>query len=434
MDELTINVISLCKRRGFAIQNSEIYGGISGFWDYGPYGVQLKKNIENLWWKHMVEMNDNIVGLDSTIISNPLVWKASGHCDRFSDTMINCINCNVYHRVDKMLDKSKCSSCGSTKLTEPKELNLMMKTNIGSNDTYLRPETCQSIFTNYKFVQSTTRQKIPFGIAQIGKAFRNEINPRNFLFRLREFTQMEMEYFCFNTDALNNYEMWKNLRMKFYHDVLHIHKDCIRFQSHKDNELAHYAKAGVDIEFKFPFGWDEIEGIHHRGTHDLSRHETYSKSKMKIRNEDTKIDEIPTVIETSCGLDRVFFAILLQSYDEDVQITQKKEQETDTRVVLRLPLNLVPIQVAVMPLATKLRENAREVNNMIKGHFRCEYDECGKIGKAYRRQDEIGTPFCITIDHQTLEDNKVTLRYRDSITQDRIEISKLIEFISKLFE
>jgi glycyl-tRNA synthetase len=433
--ELMDKIISLCKRRGFIFQSSEIYGGINGFWDYGPYGTALKKAVEKLWWNDMVESRPNVEGLDSTVICNPKVWKASGHIDKFGDMMTDCKDCKTRHRVDQMEDTSTCPNCGSKKLTEPREFNLMMKTFVGplfdeDHAAYLRAETCQPIFVDFHHVRVATRQKLPFGIAQTGKAFRNEVNPRNFTFRSREFTQMEMEFFCKDENAMDWYEYWKNEREKYYTEKLGFSADDIKFVDHGPDELAHYAKAAVDIEFKFPFGWGELEGIHHRGTWDMSRHQEYSGESMEYLDQENGNKKIiPTVIETSVGLDRTVLAMLCKAYDEDMAETQKEGKKEDVRVVLRFPAVIAPIQAAVLPLSKKLSEPAEKIYRDIAPFIRSEFDVTGSIGKRYRRQDEIGTPFCVTFDFDSIEDNAVTVRHRDSMKQNRVPTEGLRNYL-----
>lgn len=429
-------LVSLCKRRGFIFQSSEIYGGINGFWDYGPLGVAMKRVIESLWWNEMVETRDNVEGLDSTIICNPKVWKASGHLDKFGDLMTDCKDCKTRHRVDQMKDSSKCPNCGSKNLTAPREFNLMMKTYVGpvfdeEHVAYLRAETCQPIFTDFNLVRISSRQKLPFGIAQIGKAFRNEINPRNFIFRSREFSQMEMEFFCADEESFYWYEYWKNERIKYYREKLKFSENVLKIHEHET--LAHYAKAALDIEFEFPFGWGELEGVHHRGTWDMSRHQEFSGENLEYFDQDKNKKFLPTVIETSVGLDRTMLAVLCNSYDEDTAETKKEGQEEDKRIVLRLPEVVAPVQVAVLPLSKKLSDKAEAIFKDIRKSYRSEYDVTGSIGKRYRRQDEIGTPYCVTVDFDSLENNTVTVRLRDSMTQERISADQLKNFLPNNF-
>jgi glycyl-tRNA synthetase len=424
-------LVSLCKRRGFIFQNSEIYGGINGFWDYGPYGTAMKRAVERLWWNEMVETRSNVEGLDSTIICNPKVWKASGHLDKFGDLMTDCRDCKTRHRIDQMKDSSVCPNCSSRNLTEPREFNLMMKTYVGpvpdeDHAAYLRPETCQPVFTNFHNVRIASRQKLPFGIAQIGKAFRNEINPRNFIFRSREFSQMEMEFFCFDDEAMEWYCYWKEQRTKYYYDKLEFKVDELRIRDH--DTLAHYAEAALDIEFKFPFGWGELEGVHHRGTWDMSRHQEYSDESMEYFDQENNRKIIPAVIETSVGVDRTILAILCHAYDIDTAETQKEGRKDDARTVLRIPPVVAPVQVAVLPLSKKLSEQAENLYKDIRRRFRSELDVTGSIGKRYRRQDEIGTPYCVTLDFDSLEDNAVTVRNRDCMSQERINVTQLISY------
>ena len=425
-------IVSLCKRRGFVFPSSEIYGGFNGFWDYGPYGSRMKRAIEALWWHEMVETRDNIEGLDSTIICHPTVWKASGHLDQFSDLMTDCKDCKSRHRVDQMEDPTTCPNCGSKNLTEPREFNLMMKTYVGpvfdnEHTAYLRAETCQPIFVDFQQVRNSARQKLPFGIAQIGKAFRNEINPRNFTFRSREFTQMEMEFFCDGEQGMEWFEYWKEQRINYYKNKLKFTDDFFRIYEHE--KLAHYAKAAIDIEVKFPFGWGELEGVHHRGTWDISQHSQFSGTDLQYIDHDNKRKVMPTVIETSVGLDRTMLALLGKAYDEDTAATQKEGMEEDVRIVLHLPPLVAPIQLAVLPLSKKLNENAEKLYKDMNKYFRCEYDVTGSIGKRYRRQDEIGTPLCLTFDFESAADNAVTIRDRDTMQQERVSIDNLRSYV-----
>ncbi|MFA7231251.1 MAG: glycine--tRNA ligase [Victivallaceae bacterium] len=430
--ELMDKIVSLCKRRGFIFPSSEIYGGINGFWDYGPYGARMKRAVEGLWWREMVETRDNVEGLDSTIICHPRVWKASGHLDQFSDLMTDCRDCKARHRIDQMENPTQCPNCKSANLTEPREFNLMMKTFVGpvfdeEHTAYLRAETCQPIFVDFNQVRVATRQKLPFGIAQIGKAFRNEINPRNFTFRSREFTQMEMEFFCDGEQGMEWFEYWKTQRIKYYKEKLGFTDDFMRIYEHE--KLAHYAKAAIDIEVKFPFGWGELEGVHHRGTWDLTRHSEFSGEDLQYMDHDNSRKLMPTVIETSVGLDRSILALLCKAYAEDTADTQKEGQDTDVRIVLRLPALVAPIQAAVLPLSKKLSENAESLYRDLSRYFRTEFDVTGSIGKRYRRQDEIGTPFCITFDFDSVNDNAVTIRHRDSMEQVRVNVTQLRQYL-----
>ncbi len=443
------NFISFCKRRGFVYQNSEIYGGLAGFYDYGPVGVEMLKNIKNEWWNSIVHQNEDVVGIDGTILTHSKVWKASGHEEEFIDYIVECKKCNNKFRADHLIEdktgksaeglkikdldkkikneKIKCPNCKS-ELKNSQEFNLMFKTYVGPGEkdvTYLRPETAQLIYLNFKNILDTTRQKLPFGIAQIGKVFRNEISPRNFLFRMREFNQMELQYFVKKEDANSYFDKWKEKRLDWY-KILGINPKKIRFKEHKKNELAHYAKKAVDFEYKFDFGWKEIEGIHNRGDWDLAQHEKLSNQKLRYFDEETKERYIPWIIETSAGLDRVFLTFLIDAYTEET-VNERK------RVVLKLHPKIAPYKVAVFPLVNKdnLPEKAKDIYEKLKSCFYAFYDESGSIGRRYRRMDEIGTPLCITVDHQTLEDKTVTVRYRDSMEQKRVHIDKLLDEIYK---
>ncbi len=430
MDKL----VSLCKRRGLIFQSSEIYGGINGFWDYGPYGVALRRAVEQLWWRHMVEDRENVEGLDSTIICHPRVWEASGHLEQFSDAMVDCRQCKKRYRLDQLDNPDLCPDCGAGEMTAPREFNLMMKTFVGpvfdeDHAAYLRAETCQPIFVNYELVRNASRQKLPFGIAQIGKAFRNEINPRFFTFRSREFVQMEMEFFCRDDEAMQWYDYWREQRWRFYTELLGVPADRLRIQDHEN--LAHYARAALDIEFAFPFGWGEIEGVHHRGTWDLTRHEEYSGRDMRYLDQESGERFHPTVVETSCGLDRICLMLLANGYAEDLAETKKAGKQEDVRVVLRLPPRVAPVQAAVLPLSRKLAVPARALFDQIRRRLRVEYDETGSIGKRYRRQDEIGTPYCITYDFDSENDHSVTIRHRDRMSQERVAVSRVAAWLEE---
>lgn len=432
MDKL----VSLCKRRGFIFQSSEVYNGINGFWDYGPTGVALRRAVEQLWWDYMVAARADVEGLDSTVICHPEVWRASGHLEQFADLMTDCTACRKRFRVDQMEDPSACPACGCTEMTPPREFNLLMKTFVGpvfdeDHAAYLRAETCQPIFTDFHQVRVASRQKLPFGIAQVGKAFRNEINPRFFTFRSREFTQMEMEFFCREGESMRWYEYWRDERWRFYTEVLGV--DGAKLKIHDHDQLAHYAKAALDIEFEFPFGWGEIEGVHHRGTWDLTRHQEYSGKDLRYFDQENNERFIPTVVETSCGLDRMCLMLLCNGYSEEMAETKKEGVKEDVRVVLRLPAKVAPVQVAVLPLSKKLSEQGEAVFKRIQSVFRAEFDVTGSIGKRYRRQDEIGTPFCVTVDFDTLEDDAVTVRDRDAMTQDRVPVDKLAAYLMEKF-
>lgn len=422
MDDL----VSLCARRGFIWQSSEIYGGINGFWDYGPLGVELKNNLKTLWWQKVVRERDDVVGLDSSIIAHPRTWEASGHIEHFSDPLIDCRACKKRMRADQLDDAGKCPARqGSSEhdWTPARHFNLMLKTFIGAQEdaastAFLRAETCQSIFLDFKRVRETARQRIPFGIAQIGKAFRNEINPRHFTFRSREFEQAELEFFHHASQREQWFEHWLAQRVAF-HRALGFGEDRLRVRPHRPDELAHYAKAAADLEFLFPFGWQEIEGVHDRGDWDLTRHSEFSGKDLSVTDEETKERYRPSVIETSVGIDRTCLALLCNAYREETL------DDGETRVVLRLPAAVAPIHVAVLPLSKKLAEPAQRLAAGLRRQLAVFYDESGNIGRRYRRQDEVGTPFCVTLDFETETDGMVTVRERDSMAQQRVPLEGL---------
>ena len=436
MENSIEKLVSLCKRRGFVFQSSEIYGGFSAIYDYGPLGVELKNNISKLWWKEMTQVNQNIVGIDSSILMHPKIWEASGHVGAFNDPLVDCKQCNSRYRADEFSQQfsainwseTKCPNCGTIgSLTEPRQFNLMFKTNVGPIEdagslAFLRPETAQGIYVNYKLVQGSMRLKIPFGIAQIGKAFRNEIIARNFIFRTREFEQMEMQYFVKPGTDDEELETWKDKRFKFYLDHLGINNKNLRFKQHGDGELAHYAKEAWDIEYNFPFGWSEIEGIHNRTDYDLTRHEEFSGKNLSFVDQVNNDKYLPYIIETSAGLNRMLLAVLANAYWED--------KEND-RIVMKINPKIAPIKAVICPLTKKdgLPEKAKEVMDTLKRNFKVIFDQQGSIGKRYYRQDEAGTPFGITIDHRTLDDGTITLRHRDNQKQDRISIDQILNAI-----
>ena len=436
MENSIEKLVSLCKRRGFVFQSSEIYGGFSAIYDYGPLGVELKNNISKLWWKEMTQLNQNIVGIDSGILMHPKIWEASGHVGAFNDPLVDCKQCNSRYRADEFSQQfsainwseTKCPNCGTIgSLTEPRQFNLMFKTNVGPIEdsgslAFLRPETAQGIYVNYKLVQGSMRLKIPFGIAQIGKAFRNEIIARNFIFRTREFEQMEMQYFIKPGTDDEELETWKDKRFKFYLDHLGINNKNLRFKQHGDGELAHYAKEAWDIEYNFPFGWSEIEGIHNRTDYDLTRHEEFSGKNLSFVDQVNNDKYLPYIIETSAGLNRMLLAVLANAYWED--------KEND-RIVMKINPKIAPIKAVICPLTKKdgLPEKAKEVMDALKRNFKVIFDQQGSIGKRYYRQDEAGTPFGITIDHRTLDDGTITLRHRDNQKQDRISIDQILNAI-----
>jgi glycyl-tRNA synthetase len=433
-------IVSLCKRRGFIFQSSEIYGGLNGLWDYGPLGVELKRNLKNYWWRVMVHERDDVVGMDGSILMNRAVWKASGHEDTFSDPMVDCRSCKARLRADQVIDKKgvkQCPNCGGKDLTKPRAFNLMFKTYVGATEdessiTYLRPETAQAIFVQFKNVLEVSRKKLPFGIAQIGKAFRNEINPRNFTFRSREFEQMELEYFCRPEEGMKLLEYWKEERLKFYENI-GIPRTKLHVLSVPDEERAFYSKGTYDIEYDFPFGRQELEGVAYRTDYDLSQHQKASGKSLEYFDEETKQKFIPHVVEPSAGVDRTVLALICEAYAEDEAPDEKGKMET--RTVLRLHPRIAPIKCAVFPLLKNkepLVAKAREIVDLLRPHMSIFYDESGAIGRRYRRQDEIGTPFGVTVDFETLGEHReelrdtVTLRDRDTMRQQRVKISDLV--------
>src|SRR5882762_8850857 len=432
-------IVSLCKRRGFMFQSSEIYAGLNGLWDYGPLGTELKRNLKNFWWRVMVHERDDVVGMDGSILMNRAVWKASGHEDTFSDPMVDCRSCKARLRADQIINKKgekQCPVCGGKDLTESRAFNLMFKTYVGATEdessiAYLRPETAQAIFVQFKNVLDVSRKKLPFGIAQIGKAFRNEINPRNFTFRSREFEQMELEYFCRAEEGMKLLEYWKEERLKFYENI-GIAREKLHVLNVPDEDRAFYSKGTYDIEYDFPFGRQELEGVAYRTDYDLSQHQKASGKSLEYFDEETKQKFIPHVIEPSAGVDRTVLALICEAYSEDEAPDDKGKMET--RIVLRFHPRIAPVKCAVFPLL-KNRESlvtkAKEVVDLLRPHMYVFYDESGAIGRRYRRQDEIGTPFGITVDFETLGEkdaslrDTVTLRERDSMKQERVAIKDL---------
>ncbi|MBN2120927.1 MAG: glycine--tRNA ligase [Candidatus Omnitrophica bacterium] len=433
-------IVSLCKRRGFVFPSCEIYGGLSAVWDYGPMGAVLKKNIKDVWWKTYVEQRDDIAGLDASIIMSEPVFKASGHLDSFTDALIDCKSCKKRFKIEHLEKKAKADHCPechapiNPKDIQPRKFNLMIKTHLGvleeeAKPAYLRPETAQGIFTNFSNVLNTLHKKLPFGIAQIGKAFRNEVTTKSFIFRTREFEQMEIEYFVPPDKAEENYRYWVDERRRWYVENLGINEKNMKIREHSRDELAHYAKACSDIEFNFPFGWQELEGIANRGDFDLSCHGKTSKQDLTYFDEKTKSRFMPFVIEPSAGVDRTFLALLCDAYREE-------EVKGKTRVVLGLNKNIAPYKIAIFPLLKnrpELVEKAKSLFNDLKKDFVCIYDDTGAIGKLYRRQDEIGTPFCLTVDVETREDKKVTVRERDTMQQDRVPIEEIKKYFRDKF-
>ena len=449
-EELMNKIVSLCKRRGFIYQNSEIYGGMANTWDYGPMGVELKMNIKNAWWKDFVRERDNVVGLDSAIIMHPDIWKASGHLDSFNDALIDCKTCKSRFRADHLIEDAlgldvegkteaemteiirqeeiKCPVCGSKDWTDARSFNLMFKTFQGvvedsTSVVYLRPETAQGIFINFKNVVDTMRVSLPFGIGQIGKAFRNEITPGNFIFRTREFEQMELQFFVKPGEDDDWFAYWKKYALDWLIG-LGISADNLAYHDHAPEKLAHYSKATTDIIYKFPFGWEELWGIANRTDFDLSTHMKHSGKKMTYFDNESGEHIIPYVVEPSVGVDRLLLAFLVEAYTED-------EVDGATRVYLNLSPELAPVKAAVFPLSKKepLASMARELYDKLKKVFNVEYDESGSIGKRYRRQDEIGTPYCITVDFDSVEDKKVTIRDRNTLEQDRVEIDRVLDYL-----
>ncbi len=433
-------IVSLCKRRGFIFQSSEIYGGLNGAWDYGPLGVELKRNLKNYWWRVMVHERDDVVGMDGAILTHPEVLKASGHVEGFSDPMVDCRICKAHLRLDQLVEKSglkQCPNCGGKDLTEARQFNLMFETHVGAaadetSIAYLRPETAQSIFVQFKNVLEVSRKKLPFGIAQIGKAFRNEINPRNFTFRSREFEQMELEYFCRPEQGMELLEYWKKERLKFYESI-GLSSANLHVRNVPDEERAFYSKGTYDIEYDFPFGLQELEGVAYRTNYDLSQHQNASGKSLEYFDEETKEKFVPHVIEPSAGVDRTVLALICESFSEDQAPNDRGEMEA--RTVLRLHPRMAPVKCAIFPLLKNkepLVAKAKEIVDLLRPHMYVFYDESGAIGRRYRRQDEIGTPFCVTVDFETLGEkdaalrDTVTLRERDSMKQERVRINDLL--------
>lgn len=450
-------IVSLAKRRGFVFPSSEIYGGLAGVYDYGHYGVEIANAVKREWWKTMIQLREDIVGLDSSIFMNPKIWEASGHVSGFSDPLTECKNCHIRLRVDHLLEdqdifadekmteeeinkifsehrsKISCPKCGGKNFTDVKSFNLLVKSNLGNftgdltkDPVYLRGETCQGIYVNYKNVLDSSRLKIPFGIAQIGKAFRNEITARQFIFRTREFEQMEMQYFVHPDQEMEEYDKLRKARWQYYLD-LGIKEKNLKWKKHEN--LVFYAKEAYDIEYKYPFGFSELEGVHARGDYDLTQHSKFSGTDLAYLNPVTNEKYVPHIVESSVGVGRTFFAILCDAYCEE-------EINGEKRVVLKFPKKLAPIKVAIFPLLKnkpKLVEKAREIYDLLKLDYMCEFDDNGNIGKRYRRQDEIGTPYCVTVDFESLDDKAVTLRDRDTMEQKRVKIEELGEWLKEAF-
>jgi glycyl-tRNA synthetase len=427
--DLLQKVTALAKRRGIIYPNSEIYGGIGGFYDYGPVGVEMKNNLKRYWWKYMVDTRENIVGIDGTIITHPKVWEASGHVENFGDEVIECKKCHKRFRVDEIEDK--CPNCDSKEFTEPRNYNILFETHVGviegeKQKAYLRGEACQNIYLNFKNVVDSTRQSIPFGIAQIGKAFRNEITPQKLTFRSREFEQWDMEFYVHPDDMKKYFDYWMEERMKFYKG-LYRKEENLRLHQHSKDQLIFYAKDAYDIEYKAPWGWAENEGIHWRGDYDLTQHMKFSGTDLTYTDPKTGDKFIPNIVETSGGVDRTLLMILFDAYEEE------ELKNGDTRTVLKVHKDIAAYRAAVFPLVSNKEEiinKAREVFNFLSNDIKVVWDERGNIGKRYRYQDEIGTPYCITIDYQTLEDDTVTVRDRDTMGQVRVKIEDLKDTLS----
>ncbi|HEU4319992.1 MAG TPA: glycine--tRNA ligase [Acidimicrobiia bacterium] len=430
MPEVTLDLISnLAKKRGFVFQSSEIYGGLRSAYDYGPLGVELLRNVKEEWWRSMVQLRSDIVGLDSAILQAREVWRASGHEEVFTDPMVECRNCNSRHRLDKLEDPDKCPTCGKTgEFTEPREFNLMFRTHMGpveseENLVYLRPETAQGIFINYENVRRTNRLRLPFGIAQIGKSFRNEITPGQFVFRTREFEQMEMEFFCAPEESEEWFQYWLDVRFNWY-VALGINADNLRLRHHDSDELSHYSSGTADVEFMFPWGWDELEGIANRADFDLKQHTEHSGVDLRYFDQESNERFFPYVIEPAAGATRTTFAFLIDAYVEE-------EVNGESRTVLKLHHRLAPYKVAVLPLSKKdeLIEPAERLADELRKKWMVELDVTQSIGRRYRRQDEIGTPYCVTVDFESLEDGAVTIRDRDTMTQDRVSMDKVVPYL-----
>jgi len=423
-------IVSLCKRRGFVYQSGEIYAGLNGVYDFGPLGALLKHTIKNKWLEHMMSFPEEVLLVDGSLLGGAEIWKASGHLDNFSDPMVDCLQCKKRYRADDVDLEKNCPHCGNKQWTAVRQFNLMFKTELGAmadatSVAYLRPETAQAIFINFKNVMSSYRVKVPFGIAQIGKAFRNEITPKQFLFRMREFEQMEMEFFCKGEDADRFFDLWVARRKAFFMS-LGLQPDRVRLRPHASDELAHYSKACIDVEYEFPFGWKELEGIANRSDYDLSQHSKHSGKDLGVFDEATKSSYVPHVVECSVGVDRLFLTLLFDAYDEE-------EVDGELRTVLRFHPAIAPFTAAVMPLSNKLAEPAEKLFLDLKAKgFRVQFDDGGSIGKRYRRQDEIGTPVCFTYDFDSVNDNCVTARNRDTMQQERVSIDTIHDYLSRL--
>ncbi len=418
-------ITSLAKRRGFIFPSAEIYGGFAAAYDYGPLGVEMKRNIRESWWRAMVQERDDVVGIEAAIITNPGVWVASGHVSEFTDPLVECSSCQGRFRADHIED-GRCPTCGSTgTLSQPRRFNMMLSTIVGpvadeSGRAFLRPETAQGMFVNFENVQTTMRRRLPFGIAQVGKSFRNEITVKQFIFRTREFEQMEMEFFCHPDSSLEWHTYWKKERLRWYYS-LGVRPQHLRLRDHRPDELSHYSQATSDIEVHFPWGWGEMEGIAHRGDFDLTQHSNHSGKRLAYFDPETNEHVVPHVVEPAAGVDRILLTLLLDAYHEE-------EVKGEKRIVLRLAPAVAPVTVAVLPLSRNetLDPTARRVHSLLRPHFRTQWDDAQSIGRRYRRQDEVGTPLCVTVDFDTIEDDAVTIRERDSMAQTRVPISGLV--------
>jgi len=429
-------IVNLAKRRGLIFPSSEIYGGLRSTWDYGPIGVELKRNVKNAWWRHMVQLRDDVVGLDAAILMAPKVWEASGHVETFNDPLVECLNCHQRFRADHLPESGACPNCGNKAFTDPRNFNLMFKTYMGPVEeaaaaVWLRPETAQGIFVNFGTVQQTARKKIPFGIAQVGKSFRNEITPGNFIYRTREFEQMEMEFFCEPGTDEKWHQYWIDERLAWYKRY-GIKDENLRLREHEQDELSHYSKRTVDIEYAFPFTeWGELEGIANRTDFDLSQHQKFSGEDLTYFDQEKNVRYLPYVVEPAAGADRATLAFLIDAYTEETARSAKGEEEK--RVVLKRHHALAPYKAAVLPLSRneRLVPTAREVAASLRPLWIIDYDDAGSIGRRYRRQDEIGTPYCVTVDFDSLDDRAVTVRDRDSMAQDRIPIADLVGYLEQ---
>ena len=427
-------LVSLAKRRGFVFPSAEIYGGFAATYDYGPLGVEMKRNIRELWWRRMVQERSDVVGLEAAIVTNPAVWRASGHVDSFTDPLVDCLECHSRVRADHIEDET-CPVCGTVgRFTEERQFNLLFRTFVGAVQdeaatAYLRPETAQGMFVNFDNVLQSTRRRLPFGIAQIGKSFRNEITTGHFTFRMLEFEQMEMEYFCDPESSLEQYEYWKQERLAWYRS-LGIRPERLRLRDHTAEELSHYSRATSDVEYLYPWGWGELEGIAHRGDFDLNAHAQASGKSLSYFDPEREQHVVPHVVEPAAGVDRILLTLLVDAYDEEV------DERGETRVLLRLAPNVAPVTVAVLPLSRneRLVPTARGVWDLLRPHFRTQYDDAQSIGRRYRRQDEVGTPLCVTVDFESLDDEAVTIRDRDTMSQIRVPLSGLVDALQQRIE